>query len=161
MHRLQVVLGHLAGRPESSSALQAAPCSARFPQASASDVVVVHGRRTPIGRASRGGFKNTTPDELLSAVLTAVLQDVRLKPEQLGDISVGELPCGSCTGPPPPSSRSFTFSPRTWVSLSKTTDSTDLSGMVEGPFYRVRLRSSENTNIYITILNSSGITVLM
>lgn len=57
MHRLQVVLGHLAGRPESSSALQAAPCSAGFPQASASDVVVVHGRRTPIGRASRGGFK--------------------------------------------------------------------------------------------------------
>uniref|UniRef100_A0A8C2MA81 3-ketoacyl-CoA thiolase, peroxisomal n=1 Tax=Cricetulus griseus TaxID=10029 RepID=A0A8C2MA81_CRIGR len=79
MHRLQMVLGHLAGRPESSSALQAAPCSAGFPQASASDVVVVHGRRTPIGRAGRGGFKDTTPDELLSAVLTAVLQDVRLK----------------------------------------------------------------------------------
>lgn len=57
MHRLQVVLGHLAGRSESSSALQAAPCSAGFPQASASDVVVVHGRRTPIGRAGRGGFK--------------------------------------------------------------------------------------------------------
>ena len=91
MHRLQVVLGHLAGRPESSSALQAAPCSAGFLQASASDVVVVHGRRTPIGRASRGCFKDTTPDELLSAVLTAVLQDVRLKPEQLGDISVGNV----------------------------------------------------------------------
>lgn len=91
MHRLQVVLGHLAGRPESSSALQAAPCSAGFLQASASDVVVVHGRRTPIGRASRGGFKDTTPDELLSAVLTAVLQDVKLKPEQLGDISVGNV----------------------------------------------------------------------
>nr|AAA41471.1 3-ketoacyl-CoA thiolase 2 (EC 2.3.1.16) [Rattus norvegicus] len=91
MHRLQVVLGHLAGRPESSSALQAAPCSATFPQASASDVVVVHGRRTPIGRAGRGGFKDTTPDELLSAVLTAVLQDVKLKPECLGDISVGNV----------------------------------------------------------------------
>uniref|UniRef100_A0A8I6ALE7 Acetyl-Coenzyme A acyltransferase 1B n=1 Tax=Rattus norvegicus TaxID=10116 RepID=A0A8I6ALE7_RAT len=91
MHRLQVVLGHLAGRSESSSALQAAPCSAGFPQASASDVVVVHGRRTPIGRAGRGGFKDTTPDELLSAVLTAVLQDVKLKPECLGDISVGNV----------------------------------------------------------------------
>lgn len=91
MHRLQVVLGHLAGRPESSSALQAAPCSAGLPQASASDVVVVHGRRTPIGRAGRGGFKDTTPDELLSAVLTAVLQDVKLKPECLGDISVGNV----------------------------------------------------------------------
>lgn len=53
----------------------------------------------------RLALQNTTPDELLSAVLTAVLQDVKLKPEQLGDISVGELPCGSCTGPPPPSSR--------------------------------------------------------
>ncbi|XP_040595796.1 3-ketoacyl-CoA thiolase B, peroxisomal isoform X1 [Mesocricetus auratus] len=91
MHRLQVVLGHLAGRPESSSALQAAPCSAGFRQAWASDVVVVHGRRTPIGRAGRGGFKDTTPDELLSAVLTAVLQDVKLKPEELGDISVGNV----------------------------------------------------------------------
>lgn len=91
MHRLQVVLGHLAGRPESSSTLQAAPCSAACPQASASDVVVVHGRRTPIGRAGRGGFKDTTPDELLSAVLTAVLQDVKLKPEHLGDISVGNV----------------------------------------------------------------------
>uniref|UniRef100_A0A8C6R913 3-ketoacyl-CoA thiolase B, peroxisomal n=1 Tax=Nannospalax galili TaxID=1026970 RepID=A0A8C6R913_NANGA len=91
MYRLQVVLGHLAGRPGSSSALQAAPCSAGFPQASADDVVVVHGRRTPIGRGRRGGFKDTTPDELLSAVLTAVLQDVKLKPEQLGDISVGNV----------------------------------------------------------------------
>nr|XP_048279444.1 3-ketoacyl-CoA thiolase A, peroxisomal-like isoform X2 [Myodes glareolus] len=91
MHRLQVVLGHLDCRPESSSALQAAPCSAGFPQASASDVVVVHGRRTPIGRSGRGGFKDTTPDELLSAVLTAVLQDVNLRPEQLGDISVGNV----------------------------------------------------------------------
>lgn len=39
----------------------------------------------------RLALQNTTPDELLSAVLTAVLQDVRLKPEQLGDISVGNV----------------------------------------------------------------------
>lgn len=51
----------------------------------------------------RLALQDTTPDELLSAVLTAVLQDVKLKPEQLGDISVGELPCGSCTGSSPPS----------------------------------------------------------
>lgn len=48
-------------------------------------------------------LQDTTPDELLSAVMTAVLQDVKLKPEQLGDISVGKLPCGSCPGPSPPS----------------------------------------------------------
>lgn len=36
-------------------------------------------------------LQDTTPDELLSAVMTAVLQDVKLSPTQLGDICVGEL----------------------------------------------------------------------
>ncbi|XP_047387602.1 3-ketoacyl-CoA thiolase B, peroxisomal-like isoform X1 [Sciurus carolinensis] len=91
MWRLQVVLGHLTGQPDPGLALRAAPCFSSFPQASAADVVVVHGRRTAICKAGRGGFKDTTPDELLSAVLTAVLQDVKLRPEQLGDISVGNV----------------------------------------------------------------------
>ncbi|KFP31318.1 3-ketoacyl-CoA thiolase B, peroxisomal, partial [Colius striatus] len=34
---------------------------------------------------------DTTPDELLSAVMTAVLQDVNLPPEALGDICVGNV----------------------------------------------------------------------
>ncbi|XP_021121742.1 3-ketoacyl-CoA thiolase A, peroxisomal isoform X5 [Heterocephalus glaber] len=91
MWRLQVVLGHLTGRPETSPVLQAVQCFSGFPQPSAAEVVVVHGRRTAIGRANRGGFKDTTPDELLAAVMSAVLQDVKLSPEQLGDISVGNV----------------------------------------------------------------------
>uniref|UniRef100_A0A2K5Q569 Acetyl-CoA acyltransferase 1 n=1 Tax=Cebus imitator TaxID=2715852 RepID=A0A2K5Q569_CEBIM len=91
MRRLSVVLGHLAGKPDPGWTLQAAPCATGAPQASAADVVVVHGRRTAICRAGRGGFKDTTPDELLSAVMTAVLQDVNLRPEQLGDICVGNV----------------------------------------------------------------------
>ncbi|EHB00378.1 3-ketoacyl-CoA thiolase B, peroxisomal [Heterocephalus glaber] len=91
MWRLQVVLGHLTGRPETSPVLQAVQCFSGFPQPSAAEVVVVHGRRTAIGRANRGGFKDTTPDELLAAVMSAVLQDVKLSPEQLGDISLGNV----------------------------------------------------------------------
>ncbi|XP_048193313.1 3-ketoacyl-CoA thiolase B, peroxisomal-like [Perognathus longimembris pacificus] len=91
MWRLQVVMGHLSRRPDSAPAPQAAPCRGVSAQAAAGDVVVVHGRRTAIGKAGRGGFKDTTPDELLSAAMTAVLQDVNLKPEQLGDISVGNV----------------------------------------------------------------------
>ncbi|XP_069331642.1 3-ketoacyl-CoA thiolase, peroxisomal isoform X2 [Eulemur rufifrons] len=91
MRRLQVVMGHLKGQPDSGWAPQAAPCVSSYPEASAADVVVVHGRRTAIGRAGRGGFKDTTPDELLSAVMTAVLRDVKLRPEQLGDICVGNV----------------------------------------------------------------------
>uniref|UniRef100_A0A8C6G1M6 acetyl-CoA C-acetyltransferase n=1 Tax=Moschus moschiferus TaxID=68415 RepID=A0A8C6G1M6_MOSMO len=88
MRRLQVVLGHLKGRPASDPEPQAAPCWSGARQESAEDIVVVHGRRTAIGRSGRGGFKDTTPDELLSAVMTAVLQDVKLSPAQLGDICV-------------------------------------------------------------------------
>ncbi|XP_056660080.1 3-ketoacyl-CoA thiolase, peroxisomal isoform X2 [Monodelphis domestica] len=98
MQRLQVVLGHLSGRPEPGSGLglgmglEAAPCSGlASTRAAADDVVVVHGRRTAIGRGGRGGFKDTTPDELLSAVLSAVLRDVRLPPGELGDICVGNV----------------------------------------------------------------------
>uniref|UniRef100_A0A2I3GTH5 Acetyl-CoA acyltransferase 1 n=1 Tax=Nomascus leucogenys TaxID=61853 RepID=A0A2I3GTH5_NOMLE len=85
MQRLQVVLGHLRGPADSGWMPQAAPCLSGASQASAADVVVVHGRRTAICRAGRGGFK------LLSAVMTAVLKDVNLRPEQLGDICVGNV----------------------------------------------------------------------
>ncbi|KAJ8782650.1 hypothetical protein J1605_009969 [Eschrichtius robustus] len=93
MRRLQVVLGHLNRQPASGPepAPRAAPCWSGAPRKSAEDVVVVHGRRTAIGRSGRGGFKDTTPDELLSAVMTAVLQDVKLSPAQLGDICVGNV----------------------------------------------------------------------
>ncbi|XP_004419563.1 PREDICTED: 3-ketoacyl-CoA thiolase, peroxisomal isoform X1 [Ceratotherium simum simum] len=93
MRRLQVVLGHLKDRPDSGRqpAPQAAPCWSSTRPSAADDVVVVHGRRTAIGRAGRGGFKDTTPDELLSAVMTALLQDVKLSPAQLGDICVGNV----------------------------------------------------------------------
>ncbi|XP_007462754.1 PREDICTED: 3-ketoacyl-CoA thiolase A, peroxisomal isoform X2 [Lipotes vexillifer] len=93
MRRLQVVLGHLNRQPASGQepAPRAAPCWSGAPRKSAEDVVVVHGRRTAIGRSGRGGFKDTSPDELLSAVMTAVLQDVKLSPAQLGDICVGNV----------------------------------------------------------------------
>ncbi|XP_044776629.1 3-ketoacyl-CoA thiolase, peroxisomal isoform X2 [Neomonachus schauinslandi] len=93
MRRLQVVLGHLTGHPHSGGVPepQATPCLSGAPRVSPEDVVVVHGRRTAIGRGGRGGFKDTTPDELLSAVMTAVLRDVKLSPAQLGDICVGNV----------------------------------------------------------------------
>lgn len=55
------------------------------------DVVVVHGLRTAVGKAKRGSFKDTTPDELLSAVMMAVLKDVGLTPDKLGDVCVGNV----------------------------------------------------------------------
>uniref|UniRef100_A0A8C6XLX9 Acetyl-CoA acyltransferase 1 n=1 Tax=Naja naja TaxID=35670 RepID=A0A8C6XLX9_NAJNA len=88
MERMKVVLGHLTGSPQ-RRVWAPSPCRASL--SGPDDVVVVHGRRTPIARSKRGGFKETTPDELLAAVMTAVLNDVKLSPEQLGDICVGNV----------------------------------------------------------------------
>lgn len=79
----------------------------------------------------RFALQDTTPDELLSAVLTAVLQDVNLRPEQLGDISVGELTCQARAGS---SSSSLPGPPLLTANPGFTkqhlTDSTDFSGMI-------------------------------
>ncbi|XP_039889580.1 3-ketoacyl-CoA thiolase, peroxisomal [Simochromis diagramma] len=93
MHRLNIISGHL--RPGNFRRdLRRSDCgsaTAASSRSSPEDVVVVHGRRTAIGKAKRGGFKDTTPDELLSAVMSAVLKDVGLSPERLGDVCVGNV----------------------------------------------------------------------
>lgn len=86
MHRVRVVLGHLPGAPRGVRAELTSAAGDR-----SQDIVIVHGRRTPICKAKRGGFKDTTPDELLTSVMTAVLKDVNLKPELVGDICVGNV----------------------------------------------------------------------
>ncbi|EIN09389.1 thiolase [Punctularia strigosozonata HHB-11173 SS5] len=59
------------------------------------DVVIVAALRTPITKAKKGGFKDTRPEELLSAALRAVYTSVNLDPKLIEDIAVGNvLPAG-------------------------------------------------------------------
>ncbi|ETK93319.1 hypothetical protein F441_03594 [Phytophthora nicotianae CJ01A1] len=55
------------------------------------DVVIVSALRTPITKARRGGFKDTTPDVLLGHVLQAVLKQAKVDPKLVGDIVVGNV----------------------------------------------------------------------
>ncbi|XP_070711679.1 3-ketoacyl-CoA thiolase, peroxisomal [Pempheris klunzingeri] len=94
MHRLKILSGHLSpsgssgrGRDLRRTECGSGPAAGGGPE----DVVVVHGLRTAIGKAKRGAFKDTSPDELLSAVMTAVLTDVGLSPDKLGDTCVGNV----------------------------------------------------------------------
>uniref|UniRef100_UPI00398E8161 3-ketoacyl-CoA thiolase, peroxisomal isoform X2 n=1 Tax=Pristiophorus japonicus TaxID=55135 RepID=UPI00398E8161 len=98
MLRFQVLSRHLApghGHGQRAGSVRPHCCAAgAAPQAgswAAEPVVVVHGLRTAIGKARRGSFKDTTPDELLSTVMQAVLNDVKLNPRDLGDICVGNV----------------------------------------------------------------------
>uniref|UniRef100_A0A8C5ZAX2 acetyl-CoA C-acetyltransferase n=1 Tax=Marmota marmota marmota TaxID=9994 RepID=A0A8C5ZAX2_MARMA len=80
MLKLQVLRGHLTSLPESGPVLQTVPCFGSFLQASAADVVLLRGGCTPSSPQVQVPLQDTTPDELLSAVLT-----------QLGDISEGNV----------------------------------------------------------------------
>ncbi|KAG3010363.1 hypothetical protein JG687_00013519 [Phytophthora cactorum] len=55
------------------------------------DVVIVSALRTPITKARRGGFKDTTPDVLLGHVLQAVLKKAKVDPKLVGDVVVGNV----------------------------------------------------------------------
>ncbi|XP_056155587.1 3-ketoacyl-CoA thiolase, peroxisomal [Lampris incognitus] len=92
MHRVKVIFDHLS--PSRTAALERDLSRRECSSAAGGDphdVVVVHGRRTAIGKAKRGSFKDTTPDELLSAVMAAVLADVGLSADKLGDVCVGNV----------------------------------------------------------------------
>ena len=59
------------------------------------DVVIVAALRTPISRARKGPFKDTHPEELLAAVLKAIVQKTGINPALVDDIQVGNvLPAG-------------------------------------------------------------------
>merc|ERR1740139_1054643 len=64
------------------------------------EVVVVSALRTPIGKATRGAFKSTTPDDLLLAVLRATVAQSGVAPSEVQDIAVGNVQLsGAYAGP--------------------------------------------------------------
>lgn len=55
------------------------------------DIVVVSALRTAVGRAGRGGFKDTLPDNLMRPVLEETLRATKVRPEDVGDIVAGTV----------------------------------------------------------------------
>ncbi|KAK3108076.1 hypothetical protein FSP39_000699 [Pinctada imbricata] len=96
MERLKVTLGHLSVRGDEDTPnkgrefVQCAGRLKRFPD-SPDDVVIISALRTPIGKSRRGGFKDTFTDDMLAAVFKATLEKTKLRPEDIGDICVGNV----------------------------------------------------------------------
>ncbi|CAL9081535.1 unnamed protein product [Musa acuminata var. zebrina] len=98
INRQRVLLQHLQPFPSSSSPLVSASVCAAGDSAAyqrnssfGDDVVVVAAYRTAISKSKRGGFKDTYPEELLTAVLKALLDKTKLNPNEVGDIVVGTV----------------------------------------------------------------------
>jgi acetyl-CoA acyltransferase 1 len=64
------------------------------------DVVIVSAVRSALTKGKKGGFKDTRPEEILSAVLRASYTKVRLDPSLVEDIAVGNVlpPAGGASG---------------------------------------------------------------
>ncbi|KAJ3576651.1 hypothetical protein NP233_g292 [Leucocoprinus birnbaumii] len=57
-------------------------------QKNADDVVITFGKRTAVGRAKKGQWKDTTVDELLYALFKATLEKTKFDPAKLDDVCV-------------------------------------------------------------------------
>ncbi|KAI9302519.1 Thiolase, N-terminal domain-containing protein [Cunninghamella echinulata] len=55
------------------------------------DVVIVSALRTAITRGRKGAFKDTLPEEMLSIVFKGVLEQTKLDPSLVNDITVGNV----------------------------------------------------------------------
>jgi len=53
------------------------------------DVVICSALRTPIARARRGNFKDTSPEELLVPLIKVTMERTKLDPKLIGDVQVG------------------------------------------------------------------------
>jgi acetyl-CoA acyltransferase 1 len=88
--RVQQIVSHLTGHN---------PAVARIGTKSPDDVVVVTAVRTPMTKAKKGGFKDTLPEDLLAAVLKAILEKSKIDPKLIQDVAVGNVlpPGGGAT----------------------------------------------------------------
>ncbi|XP_042517955.1 3-ketoacyl-CoA thiolase 2, peroxisomal [Macadamia integrifolia] len=97
--RQKVLLNHLlpSSSQSNESALSASVClagdSAAYHRRAGfgDDIVIVAAYRTPLCKAKRGGFKDTPADDLLAAVLMALIERTNLNPSEVGDIVVGTV----------------------------------------------------------------------
>ncbi|ORX70816.1 thiolase [Linderina pennispora] len=88
--RLNQVSSHLAGTK--------APAT-QIGVKSQDDIVIVQALRTPITRARKGGFKDTTSEYLLGNILKGVVERAKIDPALVEDICVGNVcpPGGGAT----------------------------------------------------------------
>jgi len=88
MDRVQKIVGHV-----NASLLAPQPTSGMgaVGKKSPDDVVIISALRTPIGRAKKGIFKDTMPDDLLKAALEGVIKQSGVNYKEVGDVVVGNV----------------------------------------------------------------------
>lgn len=91
MERIETLTSHLTANPTAARGASQSQTFGKVGTKNPSDVVIVSALRTAICKANKGKFKDTTPDDLLMAVLEATLKQSKVPAEVLGDCIVGNV----------------------------------------------------------------------
>ncbi|KYQ92479.1 acetyl-CoA C-acyltransferase [Tieghemostelium lacteum] len=87
--RIETFGRHLSTGNQVDDVLSSNPTSASTK--SGDDIVIVAPFRTAIGKAKRGSFKETAPDDLLAPVIKHILKVTGLDPKLVGDVVMGAV----------------------------------------------------------------------
>mmetsp|Transcript_93865 Transcript_93865/g.195822 ORF Transcript_93865/g.195822 Transcript_93865/m.195822 type:complete len:429 (+) Transcript_93865:95-1381(+) len=94
MERVQRIAGHIFGSFMSANgSLSAAPTSTLMSssQPADDDVVICWSKRTAVGKAGKGSFKDTPAEDLLAALFKAVVKDTKIDANKIGDCVIGNV----------------------------------------------------------------------
>eukprot|EP01132_Coremiostelium_polycephalum_P006815 gene6815-8454_t len=94
--RLETISRHLSTGNSVDNVISTSPTGAKTITKSPDDIVIVAPFRTAVGKAKRGGFKDTYPDDLLAPVIKHIIKTTGIDPKLIGDVVMGTvLPRGS------------------------------------------------------------------
>lgn len=88
--RIQVLNNHITNSPAGDSIIER-EFTAASGKKNPDDIVIVKALRTAIGKAKRGGFKDISPEKMLTPVLKQLITSTGLDPKLVGDIVIGTV----------------------------------------------------------------------
>jgi len=89
--RIEILGRHLSSPVRPEPAVESISTAAAAGKKSPDDAVIVCALRTAIGKAKRGSFKETAPDNLLAPVLQGIIKTTKIDPKIVGDIVIGTV----------------------------------------------------------------------
>jgi len=91
MDRLQRITHHVVA--SSSAPLKVSPTSSSMSSAAKSDddVVICCAVRSPVGKANRGGLKDTPCEDLLGQLFAAIVDRTKVDAKTIGDVQIGNV----------------------------------------------------------------------
>jgi len=89
--RLEVLLNQVDPKSKKSTTQKTSLKNNKTSSKSNDDIVIVCSVRTAVGRARKGGFKDTPADKLLEPVFKHLLKKTKIDPKIIGDIVIGKV----------------------------------------------------------------------